>query len=443
MTRSEHVETGSGEAIGLWGAVSIGVGGMVGGGIFAVLGLAVQLTGGGAPLAFAIAGAVAALTAVSYARLSVRYPNRGGTTTYLNEAFGTGLVSGGLNILVWLSYIVMLSLYASAFGNYFVTLLPGSPPGWAANVALSAVILGMTALNAASAAAVGRAEEWIVSIKILILVVFVGAGLTVVDPSRLAVDTWAGPLSIAGGGMLIFVAYEGFELIANASEDMPDPKGTLPRAFAVSVGGVTLLYVLVAVVTVGVLTLGEIQQAEDFALAEAARPRFGQAGFTIIGIAAVLSTASAINATLYGATRLTYSVAESGELPAPFGRRLRGGVEEGLVITSVLTLLIANTVNLSRISTIGSVGFLVVFGAVNLAAIRLRDRSSSGRTNGAVLSAAGLLGCVAALIALFTEAVSSDPVAAVFAVALPALALAAEASYRRVRGDSTRRNRGA
>lgn len=415
--------------LGRWSVVSIGVGGMVGGGIFAVLGLSVELTGGAAPVAFALAGVVAGLTARSYARLVVRFPSRGGTTVYLNEAFGGGLTSGGLNVLLWLSYVVMLALYASAFGSYAATLVPGDPPPWTTDVATIGIIVALTALNAASAAAVGRAEEWIVVGKVAILVVFVGAGATAVGADRLAPAAWASPLSVVGGGMLIFVAYEGFELIANAAEDARDPGRTLPWALAVSVGAVTLLYVLVAVVTVGVLTLPEIRSAQDFALAEAARPRFGQAGFTVIGIAAVLSTASAINATLYGATRLTYGIARSGELPRQLSRQLRGGLAEGLVVTSALTVLLALTVDLSRISTVGSAGFLVVFAAVNLAASRLREPGTS-----AAWPVGGLVGCVLALTALLVEVGRDDPVAGGMAGAFVALAFAIEAIHHAVTG---------
>jgi len=416
--------------LGLWAIVAVGVGGMVGGGIFAVLGLSVQLTDGAAPIAFALAGTVAALTASSYSRLTVRYPSRGGTITYLNEAFGGGLLSGGLNILLWLSYVIMLSLYASAFGSYFASTFVGADAAtWVSRVALSAVVLGLTILNGASAADVGRAEELIVAVKIAILAVFVVAGLTVVEPARLAPSEWASPASIVGGGMLIFVAFEGFELIANSAEDTADPARTLPKAFAISVGGVTMLYVLVAVVTVGVLTLPQIRAASDFVLAEAARPRFGQVGFTVIGVAALLSTASAINATLYGATRLTYSVAKAGELPAPFAHRLRGGLGEGLIITSALTLVLANTIDLGQISTVGSAGFLIVFAAVNLAQHRLRRNGDS-----AVLPALGMLGCTIAFIALIYQAASDDLVAVVLVAGTVAGAFGAELAFRRWSG---------
>ena len=102
--------------IGLLEAVSIGIGGMVGGGIFAVLGLAVSLAKGATSAAFLIAGALALITAYSYSRLSVAYPDKGGTVRFVNEGFGRTVFSGGINNLLWISYIIMLAHYASAFG---------------------------------------------------------------------------------------------------------------------------------------------------------------------------------------------------------------------------------------------------------------------------------------------------------------------------------------
>jgi amino acid transporter len=104
--------------------MAIGIGGMVGGGIFAVLGLAAQLDRGGTPVAFFLAGVVALLTSYSYAHLSVKYFSAGGTVEFLNQAFGPGLITGTLNILLWISYMVMLSLYVFAFGSYGASFFP-------------------------------------------------------------------------------------------------------------------------------------------------------------------------------------------------------------------------------------------------------------------------------------------------------------------------------
>jgi amino acid transporter len=169
----------SDDKIGLLEATSIGIGGMVGGGIFAVLGLAVAMAAGGTVVAFAIAGVVALLTAYAYARLSVAVPSQGGTVAFLNRAYGKGMLTGSLNVLLWLSYIVMLSLYAYAFGSYGATFFPEAGREAARHALIGLVVLAITLLNTLSASLIGRAEDFIVAVKLLILVVFVGGRCTV------------------------------------------------------------------------------------------------------------------------------------------------------------------------------------------------------------------------------------------------------------------------
>ncbi|MDN4491043.1 APC family permease [Demequina sp. SYSU T00068] len=412
--------------LGLWPVVAIGVGGMVGGGIFAVLGLAVQLAHGGTPLAFAIAGGVALLTAYSYVKLSLAYPGRGGTVTFLNRAFGANYLTGTLNVLLWLSYIVMLSLYSYAFGSYGATFLPDRWQGLGAHLLTSAAIVLIAGLNVLSATIIGRAENWIVGLKIAILALFVGVGAFGIDSSSLAPAAWAPLLQVAAGGMIIFLAYEGFELIANTADDVADPHRTLPRAFFIAVGFVVVLYVAVAAVTVGNLSVDSIVAAKDFALAEAAKPFLGQAGFTMIAIAAMLSTASAINATLYGSARLSYSIVRAHELPQALGRRLWGRDIEGLLITAAVTLVVANTLDLGSIATIGSAGFLVIFAAVNVAsAVRSRDVASR-----AWLSWVAAAACVVALGALIWQTAQDDAQNLSVLLGLVGLAAGIEAVFR-------------
>ena len=148
--------------------------------------------------------------------------------------------------------------------------------------------------------------------------------------------------------MIIFLAYEGFELIANTARDVRDVGRTLPRAYYTAVGFVIVLYVLVALVTVGNLPLAKIVQAKDYALAEAARPFLGRPGFALIAVAAMLSTASAINATLYGAARLSYTIARDGELPAGLERKVWGEPVEGLLITAGLDAVRGQCVRLEQ-----------------------------------------------------------------------------------------------
>ena len=412
-------------SLGLASTVAIGIGGMVGGGIFAILGLSIALARGAAPIAFLIAGVVTYLTAVSYARLSVAFPSRGGTVTFLNEAFGVGVFVGGLNVLLWLSYVVMISLYASAFAGYADALVPGRPSSMLDHLLLSGIIVAIAALNIARAAIVGRAEEWIVLFKLVILGLVIVTGFSGAHWAQLRPGSWADPLAIVGGGMVIFVAYEGFELIANAAEDVRDAEKTLPRALYLSVGIVIVVYVLISVVTIGTLTFGEVRGASDHVLAAVARPALGGVGFVLVAVAAMLSTTSAINATLYGTARVSWTIARSGELPEFLDQKVWNRPVEGLLVTTGLTLVVANSLDLSRIALMGSAAFLIVFAAVNAAAFRL-----ARRTVPRVVAVAGSLACVAALAALIAEERSRDPCGIAIVGGLVAGSFVIEATYR-------------
>jgi amino acid transporter len=394
-----HVTPIRKESLGYWSAVSIGIGGMVGGGIFAVLGLAVQLAQGGTPIAFAVAGLIALVTAYSYAKLSVKYPTRGGTVEFLNQAFGEGIFTGGLNILLWVSYVAMLSLYAYAFGSYGSSFFPDAMQTVWKHILISGVIVLFSCLNILGAKVVGKSEDFIVAIKLLILLAFLGVGIWTVNMNQLSPTTWSSPLQLVAGGMIIFLAYEGFELIANTAENVKEPRKNLPRAYFTSVVFVIILYVLVAVVTVGNLSLDKITAAEDYALAEAARPFLGTAGFSLIAVAALLSTGSAINATIYGTARVSYMIAKEGELPAQLDHMVWRRPIEGLIITSVLTLLIANLFDLTDISIMGSSGFLIIFVMVNFANARLASSTSSKKW----VSVMGGILCILALIILILQ----------------------------------------
>jgi len=420
--------------IGFWEVTAIGVGGMVGGGIFAVLGLSVDLTRGGAPAAFLLAGIVALVTSYSYARLSVAFPSQGGTVAFLDRAFGPGLLTGSANILLWISYIVMLSLYAFAFGSYGASLLPASSAVFWKHALISAVVIGITGLNLLSAKLIGEAEDWIVLIKLVILVIFIAAGIWGIDGTRLVPSAWPAPLHVVAGGMIIFLAYEGFELIANSAQDVQSPTTTLPRAFYSAVGFVIVLYVLIAVVTVGTLPVAQIVDAKDYALAEAARPFLGQAGFLLIAVAAMLSTASAINATLYGTARLSYIIAKDGELPDFLERKVWNEPVEGLLITMVATLLIANLVDLSSMSIMGSVGFLLIFAAVNGANVKMAGETRSK----AWVSLIGVGLCFGALASLLWLSAERSLSQLWIPLIMIGTAFSVEAVYRAVSGRNIR-----
>ncbi|MFT0716788.1 APC family permease [Flagellimonas lutimaris] len=398
-------------------AISIGIGGMVGGGIFAVLGLAVTLSKGGTPLAFLFAGILALITSYSYVKLSKKYPDRGGTVKFINQGFGKTIFSGGINNLLWISYIIMLSLYASAFGSYAPNLLALTGGELDFHIYASVIIILASIINYYSIKVVGMIESYAVVIKLVILIAFIGIGLygLMGNPNleQLSPENWEAPLQLLTGGMVIFVAYEGFELIANSAPDIENPEKNIPRAYYTSIIFVVLLYIIIAVVTVGSLSFDQIKTAEDYVLAEAAKPMLGQTGFTIITIAALISTFSAINASLYGGSRVSYEIAEDDELPHQFTYQL-WNQPIGLLITAILTLTLTNTLELESISTAGSVGFLLIFAMVNYVGIRLSKEIKNIRA----IPIIGFILCIIATIVLLQQQFSANRMGVIIAVSI-------------------------
>ncbi|PID69653.1 MAG: amino acid transporter [Flavobacteriales bacterium] len=389
--------------IGLKEAMSIGIGGMVGGGIFAVLGLAAAMAKGGTPVSFLIAGLIAFITSYSYVKLSLKYPDRGGTVKFVNQGFGIGVFSGGINNLLWVSYIIMLALYASAFGSYAPNLLQlTSSKIIDSHIYATAIVVLATAINYYSIIVVGKIESYAVIIKLVILLSFVVVGLYGLfgNPhlEQLSPEHWESPFKLITAGMVIFVAYEGFELIANAAPDIKNPEKNIRRAYFWSVIFVILLYIIIAAVTVGSLSFNVIATAQDYVLAEAAKPMLGKTGFTIITIAALISTFSAINASLYGGSRVNYEIAEEDELPHEFTHKL-WNQPVGLFITAVATIVLVNTLKLESISTAGSVGFLLIFAVVNYTGFRLHK--STGSKKG--IPVIGAILCFFAMLALLIQ----------------------------------------
>ncbi len=364
--------------LGTFSTLSIGIGGMVGGGIFAVTGLTIEVTRGGAPLAFLIAGVVALLTSYSYLKLTLRFPGEGGTVQFLNRAFGNGILTGAVNILLLFSYIVLVAVYAYAFGSYGVVLLPEGEGVFWLHVLLSGAIVGLVLVNVLGGSLVIRSENLFNGIKMLLLAGFVAVGLfTPMDWSRFDPVNYVTPMGLIAGAMLIFLNYEGFELIANASAEIANPEKSLPIAY---VGGVFLciiIYVLIVMVVMGHLSFAEVASERDRALSAAAQQFMGRGGLVAIAVAALLATSSAINATFYSTGRLTYIIAKSGELPKELERSFRGQHLQGTFFTAALALVVANFVPLEAIATMGSAGFLLIFIAVNLANVRMARETRS------------------------------------------------------------------
>src|SRR5262252_6314027 len=420
---------GSGR-IGLVAAVSIGIGGMVGAGIFSILGVVAQAASNAMWIAFAIGGVIALLSTYSYAKLGATFPSAGGAVHFLVKSYGDGILAGGLNLFMWLGYIISLALYATAFGSYAATFFTTAhSPVLVKSLAIGALVL-LTVLNAFGAQTVGRWETFIVVVKVAILVLFAATGIWFIRTGYLSPDLWPEPTSVLFGAGVLFIGYEGFGLITNAAADMRNPKSMLPRALYTSVILVIILYLAVALTVSGSLSDYEIERARDYALAEAAKPSLGEFGFRLLAIAALFSTASAINATLFGSANVCYMIARDGELPVGLSRTEWKDATGGLLLTAALVVVVMLIFDLSGIAMMGSAAFLLIYAAVNAGHLRVRAQTGAN----AIIIWLSLLTCLALFAILCVYTYQEQPRAIAALILIAAASFAAEWAYRRWTG---------
>ena len=419
-----------GGQIGLWAAMAIGIGGMVGAGIFSILGVVAQAAGSAMWLSFLIGGAVALFSTYSYAKLGVRYPSAGGAVEFLVKGFGDGVLSGGINLYMWLGYVIALALYAQGFVGYAMTFLPAPGPAWLPKGIGVGIILLFTGVNSLGARALGGSETFIVAVKLVILAIFAGVGLCFIQAPYFSTTHWPSLPGIFFGAGVLFIGYEGFGLVANAAEEMENPRSLLPRALYFSVITVILIYLTVSVAVIGNLSLPGIAAAQDYALAQAAKPFLGAWGFKLIAVGALFSTASAINATLFGGANVSYMIARDGQLPRFFSRQLWHGSTEGLFITAALVILFVLCFDLSGVAMMGSGAFLLIYSCVNAA--HLRVTAETGAKPWLVWLA--LITCLAMFGVLCVYIYENQKFALITMAALLPLCLALEWAYRRWTG---------
>jgi amino acid transporter len=413
------------------GAVFLGVGAMVGAGIFALLGEAGAVAGSAVWVSFLVAGVISSLLGYAVVKLGVRYPSAGGILTYLIEGFGNGRLVG---IASWLGYfsaiLLVCAMVAVSFGDYAASLFIGSDAaaGWT-NVFASGVVVAMAALNVVGVRGVDRVQSVIVIALLVVFAVFIVATLTQLDPDLLAPSGYPSLRAIISSVALTFFAYLGFSVISFAAGDLPEPERNLPRAMYVALGGTTALYVAISVGVFGTLTVAEVTHYGATAVAEAARPALGDAGFTAVTIAALLATSSSVNATLYASKGFTGTLAKVGQFPPLFGERSRLGAHGNLIITTGLILVFANFFDLSSIASVGSAVSLSVFVLVGLAGYRLR-REIRGNTG---LLAAAVAASALVLLFFAIDTLRNDPGTFVAIVVLLALAVILDAVWKRSR----------
>jgi amino acid transporter len=413
------------------GAAFIGIGSMIGAGIFALLGEAAVIAGPAVWLSFLLAGLVTMLLAYNVVKLGIRYPSEGGLIEYLLQGFGNGRLLG---IASWLGYaaafVVVAAMLAVSFASYAVSLFVGDDAwsGWD-NLFASLLIVAMTLINMTGATFVARVAAVMVVVLLGVFAVFVAVTIRDVDFGLLAFSGYPSFSKIVASIALTFFAFLGFGVMTFTVAKLRDPEHELPRAVALALGLTTATYVLIAIGVFGTLTVDEAIGYGETAIAEAARPTLGDAGFTLMAVAALIATAGATNGTLFGAAGLTASLAQLGQFPPLLGPGSRLGKHGGLLVTGALALLLSNFVDLSAIASVGSACSLVVFLLVGVAGYRLRSETGAS-------IAIVLLGLAATAIVLGFFAVDTlrnDPETFGAIVAMTLLAVVVDVVWKRVR----------
>jgi amino acid transporter len=414
------VEAGK-RAMTVRGAAFLGVGSMVGAGIFALLGEAGVVAGSAVWLSFLLAGIIATLQGYAVARLGARYPSSGGIVTFLLQGFGPGHITAITSWLLYFASIIVTAMVAVSFGSYGSSLFFGedAAPVWA-HVLTTAVVLLVAVVNIAGARFIDRVQSLIVLILLAVFAIFIVVTLAQLDPGLLAPSTYPPGLDIVSSVALTFFAFLGFAVISFTGADLPNPARNLPRAMYLALGITTALYILVSLGVFGTLTVQEVIDNGDTALAVAAQPALGEAGFAMMALAALLATSSSVNANLYAAAGSTAKLAEAGQFPPVFGQRARVGGTRGLVISVGLVLLLANLVDLTAIASLGSVVALGIFLVTSLAALRLRHETSSSP----LVIGVGIAATALVLVIFGIQTLRDSPQTFIAMIAILALAVA-------------------
>lgn len=392
------------EKLGLKEVVAMGVGGIVSGGIYAVLGVAIQQAGNAVVISYLLAGIITLLTAYSYVRLTCYFQESGGVFSFIEHTTENHHVAGYFGWILIVGYVGVMALYAFAFGAFTLIALEeiaGLQLPQILRPLLSAGVIGLIAgVNLAGVQLSGLFEDVFVYVKIFVLLTLAVSGIILFDGSLAGLDFFSkGYLSPIAAFAIIFVSYEGFQLLDYDYNAIRNPDKNLRIGIYASILIAIAIYVLVSLMAVLQLTPQQLTANKATALAAAVAniPILGSVGFVLVVISAIKSTVSGINATLFGTSRLAHKIATEDELPRVFSFRNQDNIPTyAVLLMAAATVLLTALGSIQQIAEFGSVAFLVADGAANYANLQLYEQTQSRRW----IPAAGLAGTVTALAIL-------------------------------------------
>ncbi len=357
---------GSLAVVSVW---ALAAGGMVGGGIYTVLGVVIAVSAQWAWLAFLLTGFIAIPSAYSYVFLTNKYHEEGGAFTFLSEV-STQTIAGNLSWLLILGYVLTISVYAYAFGHYVSFAFHGGP--LLTRILAAGIIVGLILLNLAGVGKLTKLEIVIVSVNLLALLVLGIYGLTQWDSVELVSGIQPRPAwyGLIGGGA-IFMAYEGFQLLTYEYDKIKNAKKTFMPTMMSAVIFVVVLYMIVAIGAAMTAGGGTLIHFKQIAMSIAAQAAFGKAGLIGMTIAAGFATAAAINSTLFSTANLSKRIAGDNELPQWFAHTNQNDIpDRSIILLGILAGILAVAGSLSSLVEAASLAFIFTFGTVNFIAMK-------------------------------------------------------------------------
>ena len=407
-------------------AAFIGVGAMVGAGIFALLGAAGEVAGAAVWLSFLLAGVVAGLQGYSFAKLGARYPTAGGLLEYVAKATGNGHFTG---ITSWLTYsanAIVTAMVAVSFGSYAASTFAEGNAAWI-KVFAALIIIVATAVNIVGSGLVAKAQTVIVYVVLGILAFFAVVTLVNMHPSLLAPSGYPPLRDIVSGVALTFFAFLGFGIITFTAKDLARPSRQLPRAMYLALGIATVIYIAVSLGVFGTLTVDKVISSGGTAIAVAAEPTLGRAGYWLMTVTALFATAGATNAGMYPAQGMSERLAETGQFPPLMASKLGGRASNGLLIQAAACLILAVAFNLDSIASIGSAVALVIFTLITAAHLRIRTETGASL----LMLVLAIAAAAAVLVTFVFTTLIHEPASIVTLLAILVLSIGLDYGWKR------------
>lgn len=388
--------------------LAIAIGGMVGGGIFTILGISVSMVGALAPFAIALGGLVAWFAAYSYVKLGLYYKDEGATYAFFKRTYpSSDLAASFIGWYTIFGYISTLALYAYTFSSYGISGFSFGNDETIRKLVAVGIIWLFAGINVWSVKGMGRVEDVMVYIKLLILLI-ISVALIFYAKTDLATfssmiqkDFSSTPLlNILIVSSVTFVAYEGFQLVINAVNEMENPDKNIPKAIYSAIVLVALIYFIIALSAVLAIPADDLIKNKEYALAAGANAIMGKLGENLVILGAILATSSAINGTLFGSSRQMARIADDGYLPVIISQRKNNIPKTAIMTMAGIASLLIAIGGLRLILEFGSITFLLVSLLMAIANFKIRSKTKSS-TFITVLSISGLL--MGAILILYYE----------------------------------------